>query len=341
MAKGSSVTVPATPARGGSHDDYDTTPGTDDLVTTRRSVSFVDSAFDPDAKPEDEYVHGDDDLEVKSPAQEPDLLEEAEMFVTKSGGERSLARNLADEFDETDSPEPAEDDVEDFNEYSKSSTNMAQLTTTKDGHRPPINGDTPAANKTIGQCLKAIQETSKWIQLFAPKPARQAVWTELVEELSYLVNSTTSYGRLGVIVAGMATHAYLSKLALEDWSPSEAGAELHKWKKKLKAAFGSQGVGVGRQPRSDKEHLRDYLNRLNGYTRSANVKFGNGGRETKEHVKHFLETCGDRDLERQLTPMQLRDIHDLEDIVSDIQRVEKRIAQSYTPRLKPTLESKG
>ncbi|OWY95615.1 Eukaryotic/viral aspartic protease [Phytophthora megakarya] len=47
---------------------------------------------------------------------------------------------------------------------------------------------------------------------------------------------------------GMATHAYPSKLALEGLPPSEAGAELHKWKKKLKAAFGSQGVGVGRQP---------------------------------------------------------------------------------------------
>ncbi|OWY94314.1 Eukaryotic/viral aspartic protease [Phytophthora megakarya] len=230
-----------------------TTPGTDDLVTTCRSVSFEDSAFDPDAKDEDEYVHGDDDLEVKAPAQEPDLPEEAEMFVTKSGGERSLARTLADEFDETDSPEPAEDDVEDFNEYSKSSTNTAQLTTKKDGYRPPINGDTPAANKTIGQCLKAMQETSKWIQLFAQKPARQAVWTELVEELSYPINSTSTEQVMADTVSlltamGMATHAYPSKLALENRSPSEAGAELHKWKKKPKAAFGSQGVGVGRQP---------------------------------------------------------------------------------------------
>ncbi|OWY98248.1 hypothetical protein PHMEG_00031025 [Phytophthora megakarya] len=39
----------------------------------------------------------------------------------------------------------------------------------------------------------------------------------------------------------------------------------------------------------------------------------------------FLETCGDRDLERQLTPMQLRDIRTLEDIVSDIQKVGKRV----------------
>ncbi|OWY94106.1 hypothetical protein PHMEG_00036260, partial [Phytophthora megakarya] len=78
--------------------------------------------------------------------------------------------------------------------------------------------------------------------------------------------------------------------------------------------------------RSEKEHIRDYLKRLNGYARSANIKFERSGREAKEHVKHFLETCGDRDLERQLTPMQLRDIHTLEDIVSDIQKVEKRVS---------------
>ncbi|OWZ14185.1 hypothetical protein PHMEG_00012377 [Phytophthora megakarya] len=81
-----------------------------------------------------------------------------------------------------------------------------------------------------------------------------------------------------------------------------------------------------RAKRLEKEHIRDYLNRLNGYARSANIKFERSGREAKEHVKHFLETCGDRDLERQLAPMQLRDIHTLEDIVSDIQKVEKRVS---------------
>ncbi|OWZ20266.1 hypothetical protein PHMEG_0005330 [Phytophthora megakarya] len=76
----------------------------------------------------------------------------------------------------------------------------------------------------------------------------------------------------------------------------------------------------------EKKHIRDYLYRLNGYARCANIKFEHSGREAKEHVKHVLETCGDRDLERQLTPMQLRDIHTLEDIVSDIQKVEKRVS---------------
>ncbi|OWZ11894.1 hypothetical protein PHMEG_00015025 [Phytophthora megakarya] len=82
---------------------------------------------------------------------------------------------------------------------------------------------------------------------------------------------------------------------------------------------------ISEHSRSEKEHIRDYLNRLNGYARSANIKFERSGREAKEYAKHFLETCGDRDLERQLTHMRLRDIHTLEDIVSDIQKVKKRV----------------
>ncbi|OWY96692.1 LOW QUALITY PROTEIN: hypothetical protein PHMEG_00032978 [Phytophthora megakarya] len=74
---------------------------------------------------------------------------------------------------------------------------------------------------------------------------------------------------------------------------------------------------------SEKKHIRDYLNRLNGYARSANIKFEHSGRDAKEHVKRFWRHRG---LERQLTPMRLRDIHTLEDIVSDIQKVEKRVS---------------
>ncbi|OWY95260.1 Eukaryotic/viral aspartic protease [Phytophthora megakarya] len=134
MAKGSSMAVSATPARSGGHDDFET-PGKDDLVTTERTVSFSDSVFDPDAQDEDEYVH--DDTEDKAPVQEPDLPEDAE--ITE-------------------------------------------------------------------------QVTADTVSLLT--------------------------------AMGMATHAYPSKIALADWSLTEAGAELQKWKKKLKAAFGSQGVGL-------------------------------------------------------------------------------------------------
>ncbi|OWZ20006.1 hypothetical protein PHMEG_0005639 [Phytophthora megakarya] len=68
MTKGSSDAVPATPSRGEDRDDYDSTPGTEDLVTNGRSVSFEGTEFDHDAKDEDDY--GDDALEDKAPQTE-------------------------------------------------------------------------------------------------------------------------------------------------------------------------------------------------------------------------------------------------------------------------------
>ncbi|OWZ04165.1 LOW QUALITY PROTEIN: hypothetical protein PHMEG_00023980, partial [Phytophthora megakarya] len=70
--------------------------------------------------------------------------------------------------------------------------------------------------------------------------------------------------------------------------------------------------------REDKEHVWDYLNRLNGYARNAGVQFENGGREAKDHVEHFLDTCDDRNLEERLCHVRVKDIHDLEDMINDI-----------------------
>ncbi|OWZ00560.1 hypothetical protein PHMEG_00028220 [Phytophthora megakarya] len=152
----------ATPSRGEDWADYDSTSGTEDLVTPGRSVSFEYTEFDHDAKGEDDYV--DDEFEDKTPVQEPHLHEDADVFVTKSGGMKSLSRNLADEFEEAGKPEPAHDDIDELNDDLKKSSTMtcgaSQLTTKKDGNRPPINGDTPAANKTLGQCLNAMLDTS-------------------------------------------------------------------------------------------------------------------------------------------------------------------------------------
>ncbi|OWY90463.1 Eukaryotic/viral aspartic protease, partial [Phytophthora megakarya] len=210
---------------------------------------FADTEFDYDTKDEDDYV--DDELEDKT-----DLHEDADVFVTKSGGVKSLSRNLADEFEEAGKLEPAHDDIDELNDDLKTSSTMtrgtSQLTTKKGGNRPPINGDTPVANKTLGQCLKAMLDTSSWIQLFAPKAARQAVWAELVEELSHPVNSTSTSqvaeNTMSLLMAmGMEAYAYPSSTALADWTASEAGTELQRWKRKLKTAFASN-VGIGRQP---------------------------------------------------------------------------------------------
>ncbi|OWZ05317.1 Eukaryotic/viral aspartic protease [Phytophthora megakarya] len=244
MAKGSSYAVPATPSRGEDQADYDSTPGTEALLTTGRSVSFEDTEFDHDAKDEDDYV--DDELEDKAPVQEPDLHEDA-----------SLSRNLADEFEEASKPEPAHDDIDELNDDLKKSSTMtrgaSQLTTKKDGNSPPINGDTPVANKTLGQCLNAMLDTNIWIQLFAPNAVRQAVWAELVEELSHPVNSTSTSqvaeDTVSLLMAmGMEAHAHPSSTALAVWTVSEAGTELQRWEWKPKTAFGSKDAGTGQQP---------------------------------------------------------------------------------------------
>ncbi|OWZ03431.1 hypothetical protein PHMEG_00024839 [Phytophthora megakarya] len=70
--------------------------------------------------------------------------------------------------------------------------------------------------------------------------------------------------------------------------------------------------------REDKELVCDYLNRLNGYTRNAGVQFENGGREAKDHVEHFLDTCDDRGLKERLFHVRVKDIHDLEDMINNI-----------------------
>ncbi|EGZ26933.1 hypothetical protein PHYSODRAFT_320802 [Phytophthora sojae] len=72
--------------------------------------------------------------------------------------------------------------------------------------------------------------------------------------------------------------------------------------------------------RENKEHVCDYLNRLNGYARNAGVHFEHGDRDAKDHVEHFLVTCDDRDLEERLCHVMVKGIHDLEDMINDILR---------------------
>ncbi|KAG3077049.1 hypothetical protein PI125_g21364 [Phytophthora idaei] len=47
---------------------------------------------------------------------------------------------------------------------------------------------------------------------------------------------------------GMDVRNYPSTLTLKEWSPSEDGGDFHKWKKKLRTAFGVRDISKGRQP---------------------------------------------------------------------------------------------
>ncbi|OWY94649.1 hypothetical protein PHMEG_00035564 [Phytophthora megakarya] len=86
----------------------------------------------------------------------------------------------------------------------------------------------------------------------------------------------------------------------------------------------SAKAGYYSAKREDKEHVCDYLNRLNGYARNAGVQFENGGREAKDHVEHSLDTCDDRGLEERLRHVRVKDIHDLEDMINDILKRRER-----------------
>ncbi|OWZ00450.1 Eukaryotic/viral aspartic protease [Phytophthora megakarya] len=67
----------------------------------------------------------------------------------------------------------------------------------------------------------------------------------------------------------------------------------------------------------------DYLNRLNGYARNA-CKQLQGNRYARDHVGRFLEICGDRGLERRLYHENVYDIHELDEIIVEILKVDDR-----------------
>ncbi|EGZ11056.1 hypothetical protein PHYSODRAFT_518814 [Phytophthora sojae] len=211
----------------------------------------------------DEELDGeyDDYLEEKAPAPAvvtPETPEDAVISAGRSGGSRSLARslaseleddappvsrNLADELDDVDGPETAYDDMEEFEDRvddSRSPVLATQVTEQTSGNRPPMNGDTPAANKySLGRCFEAMR-ASEWGRLFEPRMIRQAVWADLSHELARLVNAVTveqvAKDTVTFLKAlGLRPTLAASPSTLESFLP--AGAELWQWKKKLCTAF--------------------------------------------------------------------------------------------------------
>ncbi|KAG3128537.1 hypothetical protein PI126_g21358 [Phytophthora idaei] len=96
-------------------------------------------------------------------------------------------------------------------------------------------------------------QSSDWIRQFNPRQTRQATWDDLRDVLAYPVSSlsTTQVAEDTVSLLramGMDVRNYPSTLTHKEWSPPEAGADLHKWKKKLRTAFGVRGIIKGRQP---------------------------------------------------------------------------------------------
>ncbi|POM71295.1 Hypothetical protein PHPALM_12154 [Phytophthora palmivora] len=79
--------------------------------------------------------------------------------------------------------------------------------------------------------------------------------------------------------------------------------------------------------RKDKETICDFLTRLNGYARTAKIQYERGGADAADYVEQSLLNCGDDDIMDMLYPLQLNDIHRVEQIISKKILGEKRKKQ--------------
>ncbi|KAG3239510.1 hypothetical protein PI124_g15568 [Phytophthora idaei] len=87
--------------------------------------------------------------------------------------------------------------------------------------------------------------------------------------------------------------------------------------------------------RERKEHICNYLNRLNGYVRNARLQVEKGQRDAKDHVEQFLLTCGDDRLLQDLGRLRLNDIRELEEVrMSLIKGEERLVARGATQQFR-------
>ncbi|ETK72127.1 hypothetical protein L915_20725, partial [Phytophthora nicotianae] len=154
-------------------------PDTPRMATiAERSVSFEDdAAYDLDTKEDDEDADDYDDQEEKAAVPKmatPDTPEGAMVRTTRSGGVKSLACNLVDELGEVAGPEPAYPDDDGDDDVSKLPRNTGRDAMKPRGNHPPLNGDTPIANKVLGRCMEMMMTESVWIPMFAPASVKHA-----------------------------------------------------------------------------------------------------------------------------------------------------------------------
>ncbi|EGZ16372.1 hypothetical protein PHYSODRAFT_396453, partial [Phytophthora sojae] len=246
MAKGVKSAVPATPVKSsGTRNDASmlsgssfSTPATDRMESIdERSVSYDTAIDSSDAKEDDE----DDDWDVRTVTSE--TSEAAVVSAGRSGGSRSITRDLSETFNDMPGTEPAYDADDGATEGFRASVTIAGATSKPVGTRPPLNGDTPAANKVLGRCLELMKTKSEWMQLFSPKQVRQAIWMDLGGALATPINSTSTRQVVQNTVdplraMGCEPLILPMEAALASWTPTTAAKALTKWRKKLREAFG-------------------------------------------------------------------------------------------------------
>lgn len=90
------------------------------------------------------------------------------------------------------------------------------------------------------------------------------------------------------------------------------------------------------------EDFVDYLYRLNAQVRRANREY-ESGKEGKEHVQHFLNLVQDRELVKTLTPLCIRDVETLKEVLTEMRRAEerKKFVPDEDPKAKASRRDSG
>ncbi|GMF62210.1 unnamed protein product [Phytophthora fragariaefolia] len=216
--------------------DTATMAATDATVDKARSIQFDDEALRGHGSEEDD--EGEDEEEkaefgdVKTTAELLGEVEELSLQVSQMGRPLPVGRYLAAEL---------EDDADDNDDDDEQGV--------APGDRPPLipratrNADTPSANRVFARHGEEMRSESEWMMMFAPVALTQATWPVLGPELTQPVNSTDINQLVEDTVLllkamGFRCNGRPNSLILGDWSLSLAGAELLKWKRRLRLAFG-------------------------------------------------------------------------------------------------------
>ncbi|OWZ07812.1 Eukaryotic/viral aspartic protease [Phytophthora megakarya] len=94
-----------------------------------------------------------------------------------------------------------------------------------------------------------MKKKSTWIRLFEPKRIGQAVWADISHELAVAVTATTTGQVASDTVRRWADKcATPTQAVLESWIPAQAGADLWKWKCKLRVGFGVTDIHYPQPP---------------------------------------------------------------------------------------------
>ncbi|KAE9274476.1 hypothetical protein PF008_g29582 [Phytophthora fragariae] len=243
MAKGSSPPSPGSPATAGGSPAGSPNSASERAVgvdaNTARHVRFEDDDARGQGSDEEYEEKEEADDDVKSTAELLSEVDELSLQVSRMGIPRPVERNLVAELNAS-----ADEDDE--------------VQGAAQGERPPLipratrNADTPSANKVLARLGEEMRTQSEWMMMFAPVAMAQSKWPVLGPELTQPVNSTSINQLIEDTVLllramGFRCNSRPNSLILGGWTLSRAGAEITRWKRRLRAEFRLERAPGARQ----------------------------------------------------------------------------------------------